>query len=175
MEVTFRGGPLEGRSIDLERADMKQEETIYWAPRGAAYRERERPGVKGVVEYLYRGEGVADYVAGTEEVQMEDVWEERGGPVRSEEDPSTDPASDAEAEEARRCPVCGVGLLRDLSFVAGGDKRAEQDLQEPDSMQAELYTCGHEVLGPRLDSADADALDVERRSSEDVVDPGPAA
>jgi len=34
-----------------------------------------------------------------------------------------------------------------------------------------MFTCGHEVKGGRLRTADADRLDVERRQSEETVTP----
>jgi hypothetical protein len=75
-------------------------------------------------------------------------------------------ATDEGAEE-RRCPVCGEGVLADIDF--GGN-----DLfQDPRSRQVDVYTCGHEVDRTRLESADADRLDVERRSSEETTAPTP--
>lgn len=69
----------------------------------------------------------------------------------------------------RRCPVCGVGTLADIDF--GGD-----DLfQDPSSRQVDVYTCGHEVESASLESADADRLDVERRTSEETAEPTPDA
>jgi hypothetical protein len=35
----------------------------------------------------------------------------------------------------------------------------------------QTFTCGHEVEGDRLQTADADRLDVERRGSEETVTP----
>lgn len=35
----------------------------------------------------------------------------------------------------------------------------------------QTFTCGHEVEGERLQTADADRLDVERRESEETVTP----
>jgi len=69
-----------------------------------------------------------------------------------------------EAEE-QRCPVCGEGLLQDLGSEDPDRK------QRPESPIIETYTCGHEVTTPALASADADQLEVERRTSEDTVDP----
>jgi hypothetical protein len=67
--------------------------------------------------------------------------------------------------EDRRCPVCGEGLLRDISY----DAASEEGQQQPDSRQLETYTCGHEVLGDRLDHADTETLDVEQRVSEETT------
>jgi hypothetical protein len=68
-------------------------------------------------------------------------------------------------EEQRRCPVCGVGVLRHLGPEAG------EEPQRPESPILETYSCGHEVATPALATADADRLEVERRSSEDTADP----
>jgi hypothetical protein len=71
------------------------------------------------------------------------------------------------AEEERRCPVCGQGVLADIDF--GG-----RDLfQDPESRQVDVYTCGHEVARSPLESSDADRLDVERRRSEETAAPTP--
>ncbi len=64
------------------------------------------------------------------------------------------------AEEVT-CPVCGRGTLREIDF---GE-------QQPDSREVQTFTCGHEVKGPRLETADADELDVERRTSDETVTP----
>jgi hypothetical protein len=66
--------------------------------------------------------------------------------------------------EERRCPICGKGVLKHLGTEAGDDQ------QEPDSPIRETYTCGHEVEGPTLATADAERLEVERRESEETVE-----
>jgi hypothetical protein len=53
------------------------------------------------------------------------------------------------------------GTLRTVDF--GG--------QQPESRQVQTLTCGHEVKGARLQTADPDRLDVERRVSEETVTP----
>jgi hypothetical protein len=63
--------------------------------------------------------------------------------------------------ESTTCPICGEGTLRTVDF---GD-------QQPESRQVQTFTCGHEVEGARLEIADADTLDVERRESEETVTP----
>jgi hypothetical protein len=63
--------------------------------------------------------------------------------------------------ESTTCPVCGKGTLSTIDF---GD-------QQPDSRQVQTFTCGHEVEGARLQTADADRLDAERRTSEETVVP----
>jgi hypothetical protein len=72
----------------------------------------------------------------------------------------------AVVDEERRCPVCGEGVLRDLSYDAASDEG-----QQPESRQIETFSCGHEVTGERLDRADTEALDVEQRMSEETVAP----
>jgi hypothetical protein len=59
------------------------------------------------------------------------------------------------------CPICGKGTLRQTDF---GD-------QDSESRETQTFTCGHVVEGARLDSADADKLTVERRTSEETVTP----
>jgi hypothetical protein len=59
------------------------------------------------------------------------------------------------------CPICGEGTLRTIDF---GE-------QQPESRQVQTFTCGHEVEGARLQTADGDRLDVERRTSEETVTP----
>jgi hypothetical protein len=59
-----------------------------------------------------------------------------------------------------------VGRLQDLAFDEGADH-----MQEADSRELQRFTCGHEVVGPPLSTADARALDVERRDSAETVDP----
>jgi hypothetical protein len=39
------------------------------------------------------------------------------------------------------------------------------------SAHPHLFTCGHKVEGARLQTADAERLDVERRPSEETVTP----
>ena len=73
----------------------------------------------------------------------------------------------ARPSEEVRCPVCGVGTLADIDF--GG----EDLVQDPESRQVDVYTCGHEVERARLEVADADRLDVERRTSEETAAPTP--
>ena len=63
--------------------------------------------------------------------------------------------------DSTTCPICGEGTLRTVDF---GD-------QQPDSRRVQTFTCGHEVEGARLQTADADRLDAERRASEETVTP----
>ena len=58
----------------------------------------------------------------------------------------------------------------DVSFDL--DAKTEADgAQDADSRQIETYSCGHTVVGPRLSTADQDALTVERRTSDETVAP----
>jgi len=43
--------------------------------------------------------------------------------------------------------------------------------QQPESRQVQTFTCSHEVEGARLQTADSNRLDVERRPSEETVTP----
>jgi hypothetical protein len=67
--------------------------------------------------------------------------------------------------EELRCPICGVGRLRDLTYDEG------TPMQEADSRELQQFTCGHEVIGAALSTADTTKLDVEQRQSDETVDP----
>ena len=71
-----------------------------------------------------------------------------------------------------RCPVCGVGVLADISYDVAADQGSDLE-QQPESRQLDVYTCGHEVPGAPLAAAD-DRLDVERRGAEEPAEPLPA-
>ncbi len=75
-------------------------------------------------------------------------------------------ASEAE-RSGGRCPICGVGTLADIDF--GGDA----NVQDTESRQVDIYTCGHEVQRAPLEVADAERLDVEQRTSEETTSPTP--
>ena len=68
MRVTMRGGPLDGQEREIEDETLTPEHPIFLppdAPRGAdAKHEDDIPGDDDLVEYIYRGEGLADYVSG---------------------------------------------------------------------------------------------------------------
>jgi hypothetical protein len=67
----------------------------------------------------------------------------------------------------QRCPTCGVGVVADITWDdARGDDVIEQ---RGDSRQIVRYSCGHESVGPAMDTSDAEQLDVERRRSEDTA------
>jgi hypothetical protein len=64
MQVRFVGGPLDGRVEDVG-GDLESSPTIFWPPGRDLDRQEDRiPGVDDVVEYLYRGDGTAEYVGG---------------------------------------------------------------------------------------------------------------
>jgi hypothetical protein len=79
----------------------------------------------------------------------------------------------AEERETKRCPVCGRGVLTDITFREGPNPPGvDEPLQVADSVQVETYSCGHEVVGPALkETAAADAMEVERRESDDTAEP----
>jgi hypothetical protein len=68
------------------------------------------------------------------------------------------------------CPICGRGRLVDIAFDAGtGERDAGQGpRQRSDSSEVDVYDCGHEVPGTRLDRADR-TLGVETRTSDEPV------
>ena len=68
--------------------------------------------------------------------------------------------------DPKRCPVCGVGVLRHLGTESGEVPQAAE------TPIGETYSCGHEVAGPTLATSDAERLEVERRRSEETVEPG---
>jgi len=72
-----------------------------------------------------------------------------------------------------RCPRCGQGTLVDVSFDLDSADPAADGMQEADSRQIETYSCGHTVVGPRLSSADQEAMTVERRTSDETTMPDP--
>ena len=74
-------------------------------------------------------------------------------------------------ERSGICPICGRGKLADVTFDVSPGDASPDGIQEAESRQLETYSCGHEVLGPKLESADQEAMTVERRSSEDATMP----
>ena len=78
-----------------------------------------------------------------------------------------------EEREAKRCPVCGRGVLTDITFREGPNPPGvDEPLQIADSVQIETYSCGHEAAGPALAETAADEdLEVERRESDDTAEP----
>jgi hypothetical protein len=79
----------------------------------------------------------------------------------------------AEEAASKRCPVCGKGVLTDITFRAGPNPPGvDEPLQGADSVQVETYSCGHEAAGPPLaETAAAEDLEVERRESDETTEP----
>ena len=75
-----------------------------------------------------------------------------------------------ERDEQQRCPVCGKGVFTDVVY-----EDREADGTKPrlagDSYEVLLFSCGHEVRGTPLATADAERLTVEARQSEEATDP----
>ncbi len=67
------------------------------------------------------------------------------------------------------CPVCGDGTLIDVAFDAD-ERLGGKPAQTARSREISSYSCGHAVKGARLDDANPEELDVERRTSSDVTD-----
>lgn len=63
IEVLLRGGPLDGESRLVRPDGLLIDEPLTIVERDAS-EETKAPGVVGLMEYLYRGDGVADYVGG---------------------------------------------------------------------------------------------------------------
>ena len=73
-----------------------------------------------------------------------------------------------------RCPICHKGVVADIAFDRDPAAPEATPQQTAETTELTTYTCGHRVPGPSLAGADAEALDVERRQSEDTIDPPPA-
>jgi hypothetical protein len=72
---------------------------------------------------------------------------------------------------SKRCPECDRGTLVDITYREGRAAGTDAEVQSPETRQVETYSCGHEVVGPRLDATAAeDALEVERRTAKETVD-----
>jgi hypothetical protein len=76
----------------------------------------------------------------------------------------------AEQPQDRRCPECGRGTLATITHDQTPPGSDLDLAQQADSRQVQTYTCGHSVTGASLASADADRLDVERRTTEETVE-----
>lgn len=72
--------------------------------------------------------------------------------------------------DEQRCPLCGKGVFVDVVY-----EDPEPDETKPkltgDSFEVLLFSCGHEVRGTSLATADAERLTVEARDSEGATDP----
>jgi hypothetical protein len=78
------------------------------------------------------------------------------------------------AQAEHRCPICHRGVVADIAFDRDPAKPETTPRQTAETTEVTTYTCGHRVPGASLAGADAEVLDVERRQSEDTVDPAPA-
>jgi hypothetical protein len=75
----------------------------------------------------------------------------------------------AAVKDEHRCPICGQGVLQELGPEADA-------VQGPETRQRQTYSCGHDVAEPPLEATARDRrLEVERRSTDDTVDPPPEA
>ncbi len=76
-------------------------------------------------------------------------------------------------EPDRKCPECGRGDLVDILFTEGSTLAETEEIQEADTQQVEIYSCGHEVRGPSLgESATAsNDMEVERRQTDETTEP----
>ena len=75
-----------------------------------------------------------------------------------------------ERDEQQRCPVCGRGVFTDVVYEDREPDGTKLRLTG-DSYEVLLFSCGHEVRGTGLATADADRLTVEARNSEEATDP----
>jgi hypothetical protein len=75
-----------------------------------------------------------------------------------------------ERDDQQRCPLCRKGVFVDVVY-----EDPEPDETKPkltgDSYEVLLFSCGHEVRGTSLATADAERLTVEARDSEGATDP----
>ncbi|MEP6757885.1 MAG: hypothetical protein ABJB55_01670 [Actinomycetota bacterium] len=78
-------------------------------------------------------------------------------------------------QQELRCPICLVGVVADIAFDRDPSRPQAVPQQTPETTELTTYSCGHQVPGRSLASADAEALDVERRQSQDTVAPPPGA
>lgn len=58
--------------------------------------------------------------------------------------------------------------------IADDERGSATPAQDAESRQLETYSCGHEVVGASLATADGERLEVERRESADTVMPVPS-
>lgn len=72
--------------------------------------------------------------------------------------------------DRQRCPVCGEGVFTEVNYE-DREPDGTKLRQAGDSYEVLLFSCGHEVRGTRLATADADRLTVEARDSEEATDP----
>jgi hypothetical protein len=69
-----------------------------------------------------------------------------------------------------RCPICGRGVLKDISY-ARPDRETSEAILDPDSVEVFSFSCGHETRGGKLATSDYDVIDVEHRNVDRIVAP----
>jgi hypothetical protein len=72
--------------------------------------------------------------------------------------------------DRQRCPVCGEGVFTEVNYE-DREPDGTKLRQAGDSYEVLLFSCGHEVRGTSLATADAERLTVEARDSEGATDP----
>ena len=75
-----------------------------------------------------------------------------------------------ERNDQQRCPMCGKGVFTDVVYEDREPDGTKLRLTG-DSNEVLLFSCGHEVRGTTLATADAGRLTVEARDSEEATDP----
>jgi hypothetical protein len=66
LNVRFVDGPLDGREEEIPEDQLDEGHPVYWPERPDIDDDTDprQPGLDGVVEYLYEGNGKATYVGG---------------------------------------------------------------------------------------------------------------
>ncbi len=77
---------------------------------------------------------------------------------------------DLETGEGLKCPVCGEGVLSDVAY-ANRVMSSFAPHQDADAREVRRYSCGHEWVGAALGTVASEEVTVERRASEDTVEP----
>ena len=86
-------------------------------------------------------------------------------PNRDDRDQRRD---DADGRADLRCPVCGIGVLRDIAYDENPTEPTGTK-QAPESLEVLTFTCRHEVEAHKLEEASRRGQNVERRESEETV------
>lgn len=68
------------------------------------------------------------------------------------------------------CPVCGVGVLGDIAYDENPAEPSGMK-QAPESREVLTFSCGHEVEARRLQEAARRDPNVERRKSDESIEP----
>ena len=66
MRVKFVDGPMDGREEEIDDERLEEGQPVYWPSEPTTESDTDplQPGLDGIVEYLYEGEGRATYVGG---------------------------------------------------------------------------------------------------------------